>query len=154
MLNDSKTPRSSRRNQRNARERMGNDPGELSYPALLMLAYVVFYSIISGIYVGADIQASSGITILNFVVLLYVLGYWLQSDARKHGIRWPLDIGFFMIFAWPFIVTYHLYKTRGGRGLLIVVGWLALAVVGALTGLFLYIGFSSETLLSFVSRHH
>jgi hypothetical protein len=42
---------------------------------------------------------------------------------------WVYDLGFFLCIAWPFVVPYYLVKTRGAKGLLVI-----LAFIGAYVG--------------------
>jgi hypothetical protein len=54
---------------------------------------------------------------------------WVQVDARAQRYHAPFDFGAFLFFAWPLVLPYYLYRTRGARGLLFSAGILALAIV-------------------------
>jgi hypothetical protein len=64
----------------------------------------------------------------TFVFRLMVV-CWVQVDARAQRYRAPFVFDAFLFFAWPLVLPYYLYRTRGVRGLLFSAGVLALAVV-------------------------
>jgi hypothetical protein len=41
---------------------------------------------------------------------------WLQKDARVTGISSVHDWGFFLFLAWPFLIPWYAFKTRGRSG--------------------------------------
>jgi len=51
-----------------------------------------------------------------------VLAWWVRVDRRARGFSVPFEFDAFVFFAWPFIVPYYLYRTRGRRGLFLVTG--------------------------------
>ena len=51
-----------------------------------------------------------------------ILAWWVSMDRRIRGYEVPFEFDAFVFFAWPFLVPYHLYRTRRGTGLLIVAG--------------------------------
>ncbi|MEQ1924273.1 MAG: hypothetical protein ABL952_17370, partial [Pyrinomonadaceae bacterium] len=72
--------------------------------------------------------------------LIWLFWLWLREDSRNYGIAWVLDLGMFLFMAWPLILPYHLFKTRGLKAfipilayvLTILLGTLAAAVVTSL----------------------
>jgi hypothetical protein len=48
-----------------------------------------------------------------------------------------LDLGFFLYLAWPVVMPYYLVKTRGAKGLLIMLGFVAAYVGAAIIGIVL-----------------
>jgi hypothetical protein len=51
-----------------------------------------------------------------------VLAWWVRVDRRVRGFSVPFEFDALVFFAWPFIVPYYLYRTRGRRGLFLVTG--------------------------------
>lgn len=47
-----------------------------------------------------------------------ILACWVRVDRQVRGFRAPFEFDAFVFFAWPIVVPYYLYKTRGRRGLL------------------------------------
>lgn len=71
---------------------------------------------------------SDSTQLLSLFVFRLMLGYWVMVDARAQRYRPSFDFGAFLFFAWPLVLPYYLYRTRGPRGLLFSAAILALAV--------------------------
>lgn len=82
--------------------------------------------------VGSIILALHGVPVANATGKLWSLAFqlmlasWVRVDRQPRGFRAPYEFDAFVLFAWPFVVPYYLYKTRGGRGLLSAIGIYAL----------------------------
>ena len=50
----------------------------------------------------------------------FILALWVSVDRQIRGFNVPFEFDGFVFFIWPFLVPYYLYRTRGGRGILIV----------------------------------
>ena len=77
--------------------------------------------------VHGRIPSDSTQLLSTFVFRLMVV-CWVQVDARAHRYHAPFDFDAFLFFAWPFVLPYYLFRTRGARGLLSSAGILALAI--------------------------
>ncbi|MBZ5696286.1 MAG: hypothetical protein LAN36_13105 [Acidobacteriia bacterium] len=44
---------------------------------------------------------------------------WLRANRRALKFSVPYEFDAFAFAAWPLVVPYYLYRTRGGRGLLL-----------------------------------
>jgi hypothetical protein len=64
---------------------------------------------------------------LSFAYAL-VIALWVRTDRRKRGVSVPYEFDAFVFFFWYVAMPYYLYKTRGWRGLMIVLG-IAILVV-------------------------
>jgi hypothetical protein len=62
-----------------------------------------------------------------------VLAWWVSVDRRIRGFSVPFEFDALVFFAWPFIVPYYLYRTRGKRGLFLVTGLYGLYLMPYLT---------------------
>lgn len=47
-----------------------------------------------------------------------ILASWILADRRARAFSAPYDFEAFVFFAWPVVIPYYLYRTRGGRGVL------------------------------------
>src|ERR1700682_2197777 len=88
----------------------------ISSPTTLLYLLVLITQIGRGIYLGLQIEPSGAFTLLSWVALLWIVGWWLRADSRKRGIAWVYDMGFFLNIAWPLIMPYYLVKSRGPGG--------------------------------------
>jgi hypothetical protein len=94
---------------------------KLLSPAVLLYVYLIITSLAQGVYSASGIEAPAGFTLLYPIGYLWIVGWWLRTDSRKRRIAWVYDMGLFLNIAWPFIMPYYLFKTRGTRGLLAIV---------------------------------
>ena len=68
------------------------------------------------------------------VGFMWIITSWLLTDSRKRGINLPYEMGMFLYIAWPIYMPYHLIKTRGARGLLVILGFLVVYIGAGLLG--------------------
>lgn len=100
---------------------MTNPFFKLLSPAGLLYVYLVLTAVAQGVYFASGIEEPAFFTLLYPLGYLWIVGWWLRGDSRKHGIAWLYDMGMFLNLAWPFVMPYYLLKTRGARGLLVLV---------------------------------
>jgi len=109
---------------------MANARSRILAPAPLFYAVVVITQFFYGAYLGAQLQFPDGITLIYTAGILWIVGWWLQTDSRRRGVLAVYDLGFFLYLAWPAVMTYYLLKTRGAKGLLVILG-VVVAYAGA-----------------------
>lgn len=115
------------------RTRLGN----VSRPAQVLFAFTFAVQLINGLYEAWMLEPSSAYSYLLYFAQASILLWWLTEDSKQTGDTWPLDLGYFIYLAWPVLILYHLFATRGFRGLIgilgyvgtIVAGWLAAVLV-------------------------
>ena len=73
---------------------------------------------------------------------LLAVVFWLQKDARRTGVGAVLDLGYFALTAWPIVIPWYAFTTRGERGWKLTAGLLALIAAPHLTWM-LAVGFAS-----------
>lgn len=62
----------------------------------------------------------------------------VYADAQSRGKSLCYDYDTFAFFAWPLVVPYYLFQTRGARALLTMLYFGCLCVAAALFGLGVY----------------
>ena len=111
----------------------------ISSPAAWLYLFVVATQFVTGAYLAREAEPPTAFAVLYPLGLLWVVGWWLRDDSRRRGVAWVFDMGLFLYIAWPFFMPYYLLKTRGAKGLLVILGF-AVAYVGALAaGATLYV---------------
>jgi hypothetical protein len=100
-------------------------PRKISVSVLLLWLFMLISQIAAGVYAGFEVEPSGGFVTLQYVVLFWLVGDWLMKDNRQHHIDWVFDMGFFLYLAWPLIIPFYLFKTRGVKALLIIAGFIA-----------------------------
>ena len=51
-----------------------------------------------------------------------ILTLWVRLDRLVRSFKVHYEFDTFVFFAWPFLVPYYLYRSRGRRGLLVTAG--------------------------------
>jgi hypothetical protein len=103
---------------------------KLLSPTVLLYIYLTLTTVAQGIYFASGIELPEAFTVILPLGYLWIVGWWLREDSRKHGVVWVYDMGLFLNIAWLFILPYYLLKTRGAKGLLVIFGFVA-AYIGA-----------------------
>src|SRR6266566_9173110 len=107
-------------------------------PTVLLYSFVVITQFAYGLYLG---QAPAAYTLLHWAAQLWIIGWWLRTDSRKRGVVSVYDLGFFLFIAWPLVMPYYLVKTRGAKGLLVILGFIGAYVGATIVGIILSVTF-------------
>jgi hypothetical protein len=124
---------------------MSNFLPRLVSPTALLYTYVTLTQFAQGIYFASATESPPTFTLINSVGLLWIMGWWLLTDSRKRGIAWVFDMGLFLSIAWPFIMPYYLLKTRGAKGLLLILAFIAVYIGSLVAGMGLYLLLAPST---------
>ena len=104
-------------------------------PTVLLYSFVVITQFAQGLYLGQRIEAPGLYTLLHWAAQLWIIGWWVRTDSRQRGAMWVYDLGFFLCIAWPFILPYYLVKTRGAKGLLVILAFIGVYVGATIVGI-------------------
>jgi hypothetical protein len=108
---------------------MRNFLRHLSTPTVWLYLFLIVTQFAAGVYLVRETPPPPAFTFLYPLALLWVVGWWLRVDSRERGVGWVFDMGLFLYIAWPIFMPYYLLKTRGAKGLLLM-----LAVAGVYVG--------------------
>ena len=114
---------------------MANVLSRILSPAPLLYSFVIITQFTYGAYVGAQLEVPGGFTFLFTVGLLWAVGWWLRTDSRRRRVLSVYDLGLFLYLAWPFVMPYYLLKTRGAKGLLVILGFVVAYIGAAIIGI-------------------
>ena len=103
-------------------------------PTVLLYAFAFTSQIGKGFYSIIEGESPGGFTVASGIGFLWILGWWLRRDSRLRGIPWIYDMGMFLYILWPFILPYHLLKSRGTWGLLGILGFAGAYIGGLVAG--------------------
>ena len=112
-------------------------PSRTLSPTTLLYSFVVITQFAYGLYLGQQIEAPGAYTLLHWAAQLWIIGWWLRTDSRKRDVIWVYDLGFFLCIAWPLVMPYYLLKTRGAKGLLVILGFIGAYFGAAIIGIIL-----------------
>ena len=91
--------------------------------------------IAGAVYTLAGIEPAPIMTlVLTFASPILVI-LWLQKDADRRGIGLVLDFGLFVWIAWPVILPWYAFRSRGRRGWRLLLGLMVLIFAPYIGGL-------------------
>lgn len=116
---------------------------KLSLPTKVLFVFTFAWQFVSVFYAAWETQ-NAAFELLSRLAFVVILGWWLKEDMRRTTVRWPpIDLGLFIYVAGFVLIPYHLFATRGVRGFLGILSFIAVNIAGwlAATVLILLIWF-------------
>ena len=113
---------------------MLSDVKRFTPAGVLVFVTLALMSFVEGVYVNLVIEQPAIYGLLVKAAELWVVSWWLLDDSRRRGVQWVYDMGFFLALAWPFIILYYLFKTRGVRALLTIGAFAVVCLIAATAG--------------------
>jgi hypothetical protein len=86
----------------------------------------LFCSLMAAAYAALEIQPSALMALLVTSGPAVVVVFWLQKDARRTEVGSVQDLGYFVWLAWPFVIPWYAFRTRGRTGWKLAAGLLGL----------------------------
>jgi hypothetical protein len=93
-------------------------------------------SLTTALYAIAQVDPSPLVVLFTSAGPLIAVIMWMQRDARRTGVGSVHDFGFFVWLAWPVVIPWYAWKTRGRSGWRLMVGLFVLIGSAHLTWLF------------------
>ena len=117
---------------------------QLISPTGLLYIFLVLTQIATGAYGASGLEPPASFTFINTFGFLWIIGWWLRVDSERRGMGWVFDMGLFLYIAWPFILPYYVLKSRGPKGLLAILCFVAVYIGATLVGVALYFFLAPE----------
>jgi hypothetical protein len=95
-------------------------------------------SLAAATYAAAQLEPVGVVALFLSFGPLAVVILWLQKDARRTGVPAVLDWGMFLWFAWPVVIPWYAWKTRGRAGWRLALGLVVLIVSAAVVSWLIY----------------
>jgi hypothetical protein len=95
-------------------------------PTLLLGAFLYLGHIWHSITTLRGAPPAGAFGLLYYIGMPLVIANWIRADKHRLGITSTFDDGFFIFFAWPLVLPYYLFASRGLRGGLAVLGFVGL----------------------------
>jgi hypothetical protein len=118
---------------------------QLVSPTGLLYVFMVLTQIVTGIYAASGVEPPASFTLIYILGFLWIMGWWLRVDSRTRGVGWVFDMGLFLYVAWPLILPYYVLKSRGRKGLLAILCFVAVYIAATLVGVALYLVFAPRS---------
>jgi hypothetical protein len=111
---------------------------KISPVTALLYLFVITQQTIAGVYLSSGLEPPPVFTFISAPAYIWILGWWLSQDIRKREMDWLFDMGFFLYLAWPLVLPYHLLRSRGLNGIIVIIGFVAIYVTSFVAGFVLY----------------
>jgi hypothetical protein len=109
------------------------NPPSLSTPAKILFPFMFVFQFVAT-FIGAFQADPSGLlNTLGSLAFFWLIAWWFEEDSKRRGVIWPMDIGMFIYYGWIVLLPFHLFRTRGARALIGILGLVGVAVAGWLT---------------------
>lgn len=106
-------------------------------PAFFLLLVLLAHSVGDGILMANRIE-SSALDYLYRAGLLWSLVWWLKADGRRHGVRQVYCLGMLTAVGGFILLPYHLFKTRGWEGLLLILAFFGALIASGIVSVLVY----------------
>jgi hypothetical protein len=75
-----------------------------------------FCSLAAAVYAATQGEPSPAVALFLSSGPLLAVIIWLQKDSRRTGVGTVQDWGYFLLLAWPAVIPWYAFKTRGRSG--------------------------------------
>lgn len=118
-----------------------------SFIMLVLLGVAIFtYNLGVDIFHALRLEPLPSFEFLYSVIFICGVIWWLRAEVQRSAVTKVYCPGVLVTAAWPFIIPYHLLKTRGVRGLLplfaLIGAFVSAKVLGVLIHVAIYLAFS------------
>ena len=86
----------------------------------------LFCSLVTVTYTALQTEPAPAVTLFVSLGPLFTVILWLQKDSRRTGVGAVQDWGYFLWLAWPAVIPWYAFKTRGLAGWKLTAGLFAL----------------------------
>ncbi len=93
----------------------------------------LFSSLAAAIYAAAETEPSPVMVLFLSSAPLLAVILWLQKDAHRTGVGAVQDWGYFLLLAWPVVIPWYSFRTRGWAGWKLTAGLFGLITAWYLT---------------------
>jgi hypothetical protein len=94
-----------------------------SKPLAFLLALTTIYTVgLSVLAAHAVLPTPEQSGVLWSIAFGLNVTWWVYADRGARPFKWPFEFEYFLLFAWPVVVPYYLYRRLGRRGLLVGFG--------------------------------
>jgi hypothetical protein len=95
----------------------------------------LFSSLAAALYAATKAEPSPIVGLFLSGGPLIAVILWLQKDAGRTGVGTVQDWGYFLLLAWPIVIPWYAFKTRGRGGWALLLGLFGLILSASMTGL-------------------
>ncbi len=119
--------------------KLTTDQQSESLPAKAIFLFTFFSQFVAVLYSAWALELPALFQLLYWIAFGWLMWWWLKDDSKRTGVTWPLDTGYFILVAWVVIVPYYLFATRGFKGFIGILSFIAVFFAGWLAAVFVTI---------------
>jgi hypothetical protein len=93
---------------------------------LALGTFLLLINLANAMYALSGVPPSGPFLLVGYGGAALIVAYWILADSRRLGLAGSVDQGWFVFAAWPLALPYHLFKTRGWRGAITLLGFVGL----------------------------
>ena len=108
---------------------------------VLLGILVFFYNFVIGIYYAGGLEPPPDFEFLYTVAFLCCVVWWLRAEARRYAVKHVYCLGLLVGVGWIIIIPYHLFKTRGVKGLIPLSALIGSSLAAHILAVFVYMIF-------------
>jgi hypothetical protein len=82
----------------------------------------------AAVYAGAQLEPAPIVRTAISILPFLTCAWWVWTDARAHRLAFVQDWGLFAWIAWPLLVPWYAWHTRGRAGWRLAIGLYAAIV--------------------------
>lgn len=112
-------------------------------PTALLAACFCLGHIERGIRALRGTPPTGPFPLLYYIGIALAIAAWIRADRHRLGLEPTFDDGFFIFAAWSLALPYYLFTSRGWRGAVTLLGFLALYLLTYALTLPIYLGLRS-----------
>lgn len=106
-------------------------------PAFFLALLLLIHGVGVGVLMAREVE-SAALDYLYRVGLLWCLVWWLKADGRRRGVRPVYCLGMLMMVGGFILLPYHLFKTRGVAGLLLILAFFGALIASGVVSIVTY----------------
>jgi hypothetical protein len=111
----------------------------LTKPLIFLSVLAIIYTAgLSILALHSLLQQAASSRVLWSIAFGLILTWWIYTDRPNRNFKLPFEFEYFVLFAWPIVVPYYLYRRLGWRGLLLGLGIFGLYVGPYFMAAFIY----------------
>jgi hypothetical protein len=84
---------------------------------LFLVGFLVLVGAARGVYSAQELPPSARFESLVFLGSVTFLWNWIRLQCEPHGVRFPMDLAWFMVLLWFLLSPYYLWRGERWRGL-------------------------------------
>ena len=105
---------------------------------IILIVFFLLANVGNCVYAAFGMQPSGGFMLLYYAGAFWAIAAWIIADARRLSVPLPFDMGWLTFFAWPVVLPYHVFRTRGVKGFLTLAGFVGLFLSTYLVGVIVF----------------